>query len=468
MSTMNDQLNQPELNDEIDGDVKLFKFVLTGGPCSGKTTAVDRLQQFLSERGFRVFVVPEAATMLFLNGASPSDFGRYPRTGVAFQRFVLRTQVHLEDNIAEYAKATLQNCVLLCDRGLMDGAAYVTEDEFSGLLKGEGLDLVSARDTRYNGILHLVTAADGAEAFYTLENNAARHESPEEACEKDAATQRAWSGHAHHVIIDNVNRGFEAKMQSLVATVAGFVGLQPAPRKTHVFRLNALPDVSDLPADCRVFKVVKTMLEVDEDDQEEEEGPLFSGYELGPPRSPLGGPMLGGEGRPDTPPPAGGMPLRRALSGFSNFGTDEASVGEDAGKILYSFVRKRSSANGDGADAYGLTTVRELPGGEVVETKQVIGKRVYEILGRSADPSRVEIKQRRYCFIWKRMACSIIEYVSPRKGLIVLRCQCEGEPELPPFVSVGQMAEGEAEMISARHISLKKNHNEEELDDEDF
>ena len=153
-----------ELVDEIDGDCKLFKFVLTGGPCSGKTTALDRLQQYLSERGFRVFVVPEAATMLFLNGASPNDFGRYPKCGVAFQRFVLRTQVHLEDNIAEYAKATMQNCVLLCDRGLMDGAAYVTPDEFAGLLKGEGLDIVSARDTRYNAILHLVTCADGAQA----------------------------------------------------------------------------------------------------------------------------------------------------------------------------------------------------------------------------------------------------------------------------------------------------------------
>ena len=32
------------------------KIVLTGGPCSGKTTSMEKIQVFLRERGFRVFV----------------------------------------------------------------------------------------------------------------------------------------------------------------------------------------------------------------------------------------------------------------------------------------------------------------------------------------------------------------------------------------------------------------------------
>jgi predicted ATPase len=428
-------------NEEIDGDCKLFKFVLTGGPCSGKTTAVGRLQDYLSERGYRVFVVPEAATMLFLNGASPNDFGKYPKCGVAFQRFVLRTQVHLEDNIAHYAKATNQNCVLLCDRGLMDGAAYVTQDEFKALLSGENLDIISARDTRYNAILHLVTAADGAEAHYSLDNNLARHETPDEARQKDAATQNAWVGHAHHVIFDNAdNKSFEEKMQSLVSTVAGFVGLRPTPRKTHLYKLTELPDMALMP-DCRVFNVIKTMLEVDDGAMDADAG----GSELGPPDSLFKA-----------------APLRRALSGFSDA---HSETGEESGRVLYSFVRKRSSATGDGADAYGLTTVRELPGGDRVETKQVIGKRVYEVLSRSADTTRVVIKQKRYCFLWKRMSFSVIEYMSPKKGLVVLRCQSDGsdEPELPPFLTIGKQVDGEEALISSRHLSLKKHNSDEDL-----
>lgn len=53
---------------------KIFKFILTGGPCGGKTTAIARLQGFLRERGFRVYIAPEAATIMFLNGVTVDDF----------------------------------------------------------------------------------------------------------------------------------------------------------------------------------------------------------------------------------------------------------------------------------------------------------------------------------------------------------------------------------------------------------
>ena len=43
----------------------------------------------------------------------------------------------------------------------------------------------------------MVTAADGARAFYTLENNEARTETPEQAVDLDRRTQRCWLGHAH-------------------------------------------------------------------------------------------------------------------------------------------------------------------------------------------------------------------------------------------------------------------------------
>lgn len=74
----------------------IYRFVITGGPCAGKTTAMERLQVFLRERGFRVFVVPEAATMLFINGASPADLASV-KCEEAFQDFVINTQLQLEN-----------------------------------------------------------------------------------------------------------------------------------------------------------------------------------------------------------------------------------------------------------------------------------------------------------------------------------------------------------------------------------
>ena len=99
---------------------KIYKFVLTGGPCSGKTTALERLQVFLRERGFRVFVAPEAATMLFINGASVNDCAR-PESAFAFQQFVINSQMTLEDSLHNYAQSLTQDTVILCDRGVMDG-----------------------------------------------------------------------------------------------------------------------------------------------------------------------------------------------------------------------------------------------------------------------------------------------------------------------------------------------------------
>lgn len=39
----------------------------------------------------------------------------------------MKTQIHLEDVFEELAKNEGKTSVLLCDRGLMDGSAYVSD-----------------------------------------------------------------------------------------------------------------------------------------------------------------------------------------------------------------------------------------------------------------------------------------------------------------------------------------------------
>lgn len=41
------------------------------------------------------------------------------------------------------------------------------------------------RDNRYDAVVHMVSAADGAENFYASLSNEARYESVEEAIDKD-------------------------------------------------------------------------------------------------------------------------------------------------------------------------------------------------------------------------------------------------------------------------------------------
>ena len=61
--------------------------------------------------------------------------------------------------MVNYAAAVGGPAVVICDRGVMDGAAYIDDDAFLRLLADEGTNKVSAREGRYDAVFHLVTAA---------------------------------------------------------------------------------------------------------------------------------------------------------------------------------------------------------------------------------------------------------------------------------------------------------------------
>ena len=58
----------------------------------------------------------------------------------------------------------------------MDGSAYTSEHMWQALLDETGWSTIQLRDRRYEAVIHLVTAADGANEFYTSANNEARYE----------------------------------------------------------------------------------------------------------------------------------------------------------------------------------------------------------------------------------------------------------------------------------------------------
>jgi hypothetical protein len=60
---------------------------------------------------------------------------------------------------------------------------------------------ISFGNRRYIAVFHLVTAASGAEKFYTLDNNGIRIESVEQARAIDEKTCRAWIGHPKLFVI---------------------------------------------------------------------------------------------------------------------------------------------------------------------------------------------------------------------------------------------------------------------------
>ena len=84
---------------------------------------------------WRVYVVPEAATLLFHNGARFHDFLVHGSMGIVnFQTQLAHLQMHLEHTMAGMAKAANTKAVLLCDRGVIDGKAYCSPQEWALVL----------------------------------------------------------------------------------------------------------------------------------------------------------------------------------------------------------------------------------------------------------------------------------------------------------------------------------------------
>ncbi len=190
--------------------MKIVKIVVTGGPCGGKSTALSYIKRTAEAHGFRVLTVGETATELIRGGVAPWTCA----TNATYQGFQIALQMYKEEIFLAAAKTMdADKLLLVCDRGLLDNRAYMTEEEFFSCLASRG-DTLDGYLCRYDAVFHLVTAARGAEAFYSTENNTARTETPAEAREVDDRLLLAWAEHPHRVVLDN--RGdFADKMARL-------------------------------------------------------------------------------------------------------------------------------------------------------------------------------------------------------------------------------------------------------------
>ena len=221
------------------------EIVLTGGPCGGKTTALSYISEKLMDRGFRVFVVPEVATMFITGGIGDISLiaQNNPEKYLSIEREMVRMQMLLREQFNRLAGLfPSEKSVIIFDRGPMDMSAYMDDGYFEALLNEEKLTLHDVRDS-FDGIIHLVTAAIGAEEFYTMENNKARRENSKEAKLADKKIMDAWVGHPHLRIIDN-STGFEAKMKRAMKTISRVLGIPVPLEIERKFLLKREPDLA--------------------------------------------------------------------------------------------------------------------------------------------------------------------------------------------------------------------------------
>ena len=237
---------------------KITKIVLTGGPCAGKTTAKNWIQNTFQKQGYKVLFIEETATELISSGLTPWE----SRTTLDFQNILFQLQREKERLYEEGAKILPDKKILIvCDRGLMDSKAYMSKKDFNTILKQNKLNETQARDM-YDAVFHLVTAAKGKEACYNLENKA-RTETKEEAVRIDNLILSAWTGHPHLRMIDN-STDFEEKMRRLMKEISCVLG-EPEPYEIERKFLIEMPNIDYLESlpNCQKVQIVQTYLKSD-------------------------------------------------------------------------------------------------------------------------------------------------------------------------------------------------------------
>ncbi len=225
---------------------EIKRIVLTGGPCAGKTTALVRVIEHFSGLGYKVFTIPEVPTMF--TQAGMNYLTDNPDFFYEGEKATLEIQLALEDKFMKMAQACKAPAVIVCDRGTMDISAYMKPDTWQEITKAVGTSTPQLRG-RYDAVLHLVSAADGAEQFYTTSNNASRNESADEeglriARMLDKKVIEAWTGHPHLRVINN-NVDFDRKLNRVLKEISNVLEL-PQPieeeRKYIVELVGEMPD----------------------------------------------------------------------------------------------------------------------------------------------------------------------------------------------------------------------------------
>lgn len=211
------------------------KIVLTGGPCAGKTTALVKIMEHFSSIGYKVFIIPELPTLFLQAGMDYlTDNKDLFYEG---EKATLEMQIALEDKFLQMAKSVKQPVLIVCDRGAMDISAYMNPVLWNQIISDAKMNNEMLR-SRYDAVLHLVSAADGAEQFYTIATNNKRTEGIELARILDKKVIQAWSEHPHLRVINN-HEDFETKLKRVLQEISDVLEIprQAVEERKYIIRL---------------------------------------------------------------------------------------------------------------------------------------------------------------------------------------------------------------------------------------
>ena len=192
----------------------ISKIALTGRPCAGKTESIKFLKQKLEEQGKKVIVVNETSSEVILAGfkwwdnSIPTD---------VYQNMIFKYQLDKENIILKTIEnSNMDNVVVIFDRGLLDGKAYMDENDYLDMIKKYNFTEDKLYD-RYDMVLYLQSVA-----LYIPEkfeyNNKARTATLSQAKLFDEKVKQVWKKHKNFIEIKAYPK-FEEKCESILSII---------------------------------------------------------------------------------------------------------------------------------------------------------------------------------------------------------------------------------------------------------
>ncbi|KAK7194236.1 AAA domain containing protein [Novymonas esmeraldas] len=359
---------------------RVYRICLTGGPCAGKSTMLSAIQARIPQRtGFRVMCVPEAATLLVTGGMQWDG-----RLAVPQQLALLRTQLSLEDQFYALATASGVPTIVVSDRGTMDGRAFCTEAQFHEILRGVGSTVDVLRD-RYDAVIHMVTAANGAEEFYNLDNPA-RYEDLAGARASDLRLQEMYVGHPMFRLLDNTGT-FEEKIERGLQVVCQVVHKdQSAPASPTHYLVRRCP--AELPVACATYTTYTTVL---------------SNSRMGDVRLLVRREMADGSTMHFF------KSIRESQSGAATVAAAAAALSSRSTPRATSHTSGGASSHRSSASAAAASAMQQR-----IESAQRISSREYASLRRHCDTTRAEVVMEATHFIFDGANYELTTLLAPR------------------------------------------------------
>jgi len=204
---------------------KVFKLVITGGPCGGMSTGIKEIEKHYTALGYKVILINQTSDELIKGGVTP-----WEGESIDFHYTLLSIQLYKERMYSDWSGHLNSDKVLIvCERGALDYKVHLTQTDFDILMEKLNTNEVDLRES-YDAVFHLISVVNiSEEAYYKhKKNDKGKIESPEQIRAFNEKFLTAWTGHPNLYILESTT-DFESKIANLISEIAEFLGVPKQP-----------------------------------------------------------------------------------------------------------------------------------------------------------------------------------------------------------------------------------------------